>query len=57
MQALPRKAGFAYGRNGEALRGSEELRYRRNGTSNLHAALERATGKIFTKATEACEEG
>jgi len=50
VQALSRRAGYAVSSDGRLVRGLEST-YRRNGTVNLFAALEVATGRVHAKAT------
>lgn len=50
IQALERKTGYVETRNGELLRGIQST-YKRNGTLNLFAALEVATGLVNAKTT------
>ena len=51
MQALSRKTGYVVARNGKTMRAIKST-YRRNGTQNLFAALEVATGIIHGKTTK-----
>jgi transposase len=50
MQALSRTTGYVKTRNGKIVKGIKST-YRRNGTRNLFAALEVATGVIHGKTT------
>lgn len=50
IQALERKTGYVETRNGKLLRGIQST-YKRNGTVNLFAALEVATGLVNAKIT------
>jgi len=50
MQALSRTTGYVKTRNGKTMRAIKST-YRRNGTQNLFAALEVATGVIHGKTT------
>jgi transposase len=52
VQALSRRTGYAVTSDGKLARGLEST-YRRNGTVNLFAALEVATGRVHAKATGA----
>jgi transposase len=51
MQALSRRTGYVKAKNGKFMRAVKST-YRRNGTRNLFAALELATGVIHGKVTE-----
>ncbi len=51
IQALEREVGYVVSSNKKLIRGLEST-YKRNGTLNLFAALEVATGLIHSKATE-----
>jgi len=51
VQALERRAGYAVSSDGKLVRGLEST-YKRNGTLNLFAALEVATGRVHAKATD-----
>jgi len=51
MQALSRKTGYVTLRNGKTMRAVKST-YRRNGTQNLFAALEVATGQIHGQTTK-----
>lgn len=51
MQALSRTTGYVKTRNGKTMRAIKST-YRRNGTQNLFAALEVATGVIHGKTTK-----
>jgi transposase len=51
IQALSRKTGSVVTKNGKTVRAIKST-YRRNGTQNLFAALEVATGKIHPKVTK-----
>ena len=51
IQALSRKTGYIRTENGQIVRGIKST-YRRNGTLNLFAALEIATGKVFGKTSK-----
>lgn len=51
MQALSRTTGYVTLRNGKTMRAVKST-YRRNGTQNLFAALEVATGQIHGQATK-----
>lgn len=51
IQALSRKTGYIKTENGQIVHGVKST-YRRNGTLNLFAALEIATGKIFGKTSK-----
>lgn len=51
IQAISRTQGFVYGKNGKILRAYKST-YRRNGTLNLFAALNVASGSVFGKVTE-----
>lgn len=51
MQALSRKTGYVYSSNGKVVRAYQST-YKRNGTLNLFAALNVATGKITGKVTK-----
>ena len=51
IQALSRKTQYVRTENGQIVRGIKST-YRRNGTLNLFAALEIATGKVFGKTTK-----
>lgn len=51
MQALSRRTGYVKAKNGKVMRAVKST-YRRNGTRNLFAALEVATGIIHGKVTE-----
>lgn len=51
IQALSRKQGYVYTGNQKLIRGVSST-YRRNGTINLFAALEVATGQIYGKTTK-----
>ncbi len=51
MQALSRQTGYVKTKNGKIVRAIKST-YRRNGTRNLFAALEVATGIIHGKVTE-----
>lgn len=51
MQALSRTTGYVQTRNGKTMRAIKST-YRRNGTQNLFAALEVATGQIHGKTTK-----
>jgi transposase len=51
MQALSRTTGYVRSRNGKIVRAIKST-YRRNGTQNLFAALEVATGIIHGKTTK-----
>ena len=51
MQALSRTVGYVKTRNGKTIRAIKST-YRRNGTQNLFAALEVATGQIHAKTTK-----
>jgi len=50
MQALSRKTGYVQAKNGKTVRAIKST-YKRNGTRNLFAALEVATGTVHGKAT------
>ena len=50
IQALKRAQGYVKTANGKIIQG-EQSTYKRNGTINLMAALEIATGRIITKTT------
>lgn len=50
IQAISRKVGYVYSSNGKIVRGIKST-YKRNGTSNLFAALEVATGFIHAKTS------
>lgn len=50
IQALSRRTGYVYTQNGKTMRGINST-YRRNGTRNLFAALEVATGIIHEQTT------
>lgn len=52
IQALQRSHGYVKSSSGKIIRG-EQSTYKRNGTTNLMAALEIATGKVITKTTAA----
>ena len=51
IQALSRKTGYVVTKNGKTVKAIQST-YRRNGTQNLFAALEVATGKIHPKITK-----
>jgi transposase len=51
IQALERRAGYAVSSDGKLVRGMGST-YRRNGTLNLFAALEVATGRVHAKTTD-----
>lgn len=51
IQALERKTGYIETSNGKVVRGIKST-YKRNGTLNLFAALEVATGLVVAKTTE-----
>lgn len=51
IQALKRRTGYAVTSNGKLAHGMES-QYKRNGTLNLFAALEVATGAIHAKVTD-----
>lgn len=51
IQALSRTTGYVQCRNGKTVRAIKST-YRRNGTQNLFAALEVATGKVHGKLTK-----
>jgi transposase len=51
MQAIERKTGYVMTDHGKIVRGLKST-YKRHGTRNLFAALEVATGAIYTKTTE-----
>jgi transposase len=51
IQALERRQGYAVSSDGKLVRGMEST-YRRNGTLNLFAALEAATGRVHAKTTD-----
>ena len=51
IQALGRRAGYAVSSDKKLVKGIEST-YKRNGTANLFAALEVATGKIHGKTTD-----
>lgn len=50
MQALSRTTGYVVSRNSKYVRAVKST-YIRNGTQNLFAALQIATGQVFGKAT------
>ena len=50
VQALERRAGYVFSSDGKLVRGLGST-YRRNGTVNLYAALEVATGRVHAKTT------
>ena len=50
IQALERKTGYVETNNGKVMRGIQST-YKRNGTVNLFAALEVATGTVTAKTT------
>jgi transposase len=50
IQALSRRTGYAVTSDGKLARGLEST-YRRNGTVNLYAALEVATGRVHARTT------
>lgn len=51
IQALERKTGYVETNNGKVMRGIQST-YKRNGTVNLFAALEVATGTVTAKTTQ-----
>lgn len=51
IQALSRTTGYVITHNQKIVRGMKST-YRRNGTLNLFAALQVATGKVFAKPTK-----
>jgi transposase len=51
IQALERKTGYVETNNGKVMRGIQST-YKRNGTVNLFAALEVATGTVMAKTTQ-----
>jgi transposase len=51
IQALGRRHGYAVSSDGKLVGGMEST-YKRNGTLNLFAALEVATGRVHAKATD-----
>jgi hypothetical protein len=51
IQALERSTGYAVSSDRKLVRTLEST-YKRNGTLNLYAALEVATGQIYGKTTE-----
>ncbi|HVG17404.1 MAG TPA: IS630 family transposase [Chitinophagaceae bacterium] len=51
IQALERKTGYVETNNGKVMRGIQST-YKRNGTVNLFAALEVATGTVTAKRTQ-----
>jgi transposase len=51
IQALGRRTGYAVTSDGKLARGMEST-YKRNGTLNLFAALEVATGRVHAKTTD-----
>lgn len=55
IQALEREVGYVVSPDKKLIRGLEST-YKRNGTLNLFAALEVATGQIHACATEPCEK-
>jgi len=55
MQALERLHGYAVSSDGKLIRGLEST-YKRNGTLNLFAALDVATGMISGEVTESAEK-
>ncbi len=55
IQALERRTGYAVTSDNKLVHGFED-RYKRNGTLNLFAALEVASGIIHTKSTESSQK-
>ena len=51
IQALERQTGYVTVRNGKVVRAYKST-YKRHGTLNLFAALQIATGKVFSKVTQ-----
>ena len=55
IQALERRTGYVVSSDGRLVQGYEST-YTRHGTLNLFAALEVATGRIYSKSTDSSEK-